>query len=120
MENIVPDFKNLNSHPPGTKASVAQPKANGAKTTSQKKNATENDYSFLFVDARFGGAGGAYNGGNDKRKKDGNKKQRREILQTTRIQMMMMMMKTVKMITLQMLMDKSCQETTLANKPPPS
>ena len=25
MENIVPDFKDLNSHPPETKASVAQP-----------------------------------------------------------------------------------------------
>ena len=54
MQKIVPDFKNLDSHPPGTKATVAQPKANGAKTTSQKNNATENDYSFLFVDARFG------------------------------------------------------------------
>ena len=36
------------------------------------------DYSFLFVDARFGGAGSAYNGGTNKRKKDGNKKQKRE------------------------------------------
>ena len=44
MQNIVPDFKNLDSHPPGTKATVAQPKANGAKTTSQEKNETENDY----------------------------------------------------------------------------
>ena len=40
-----------------------------------------------------------------------------EILQMTRIQMMMMMTKTVQMITLQRLMDISCQETTLANKP---
>ena len=66
MENIVPDFRNLNSYPSGTKASVAQPRANGAKNTSQKKNATEKDYSFLFVDARFGGAGSAYNGGTNK------------------------------------------------------
>ena len=57
MENILPDFRNLNSYPPGTKASVAQPRANGAKNTSQKKNATEKDYSFLFVNARFGRAG---------------------------------------------------------------
>ena len=68
MENIVPDFKNLNSHPPGTKASVAQPRANGAKTTSQKKNAAENDNSFLFVDARFGGTGSIYNTGTNKAK----------------------------------------------------
>ena len=37
MENIVPDFKNLNSHPPGTKASVAQPRANRAKTRTVKR-----------------------------------------------------------------------------------
>ena len=76
-KNIIPDFRKLTSHPPGTKASVAQPRANGTKETSQKKNAAD-DYSFLFVDARFGGAGGAYYGSNNKGKKDGNKKPRRE------------------------------------------
>ena len=53
MQNIVPDFRNLSSHPPGTKASVAQPRENRTKETSQKNNAAD-DYSFLFVDARFG------------------------------------------------------------------
>ena len=50
MQNIVPDFKNLSSHPPETKASVAQPRANGTKDTSQRKSAAD-DYSFLYVDA---------------------------------------------------------------------
>ena len=77
MENVRPEFRNLKSHPPGTKASVAQPRANGAKNASQKKDAGEKDYSFLFDDARFGGAGGAYNGGTNKQKKDDNKKQRK-------------------------------------------
>ena len=59
MQNIVPDFRNLSSHPPGTKAPVAQSMAKGAKNTSQKRKAAEDDYSFFFVDARFGGAGDA-------------------------------------------------------------
>ena len=65
IQNIVPDFRNLSSHPPGTKASLTQPRASGTMETSQKKNAAD-DYSFLFVDARFGGAGGTYYGNNNK------------------------------------------------------
>ena len=61
MQNIVPDFRNLSLHPP-----VAQSMAKGAKNTSQKRKVSEDDYSFLFVDARFGGAGGAYYGNNNK------------------------------------------------------
>ena len=78
MQNTVPDFRNLSSHPPRTKAPVVQPMAKGAKNTSQKRNAAENDYSFLFVDVRLGGAGGTYYGNNNKQRKDSNKMPRRE------------------------------------------
>ena len=77
LQNIVPDFRKLTSHPPGTKASVAQPRASGNKETSQKKNGGD-DYAFLFKDARFGGPGGAYYGNNNKQRKDGNRMSRRE------------------------------------------
>ena len=69
----MPDLNNLKSNPPGAKTSVAQLEANGAKNKSQKKNAGKKDYFFLFVDARFGGAGSADNDGTNKRRKDENK-----------------------------------------------
>ena len=75
MENIVPDFKTLNSHPPVIKASVACTRAGEAMDTPQEKNATEKDHSFLFADTRFGGADNTYNSNTNKQQKDGNKKQ---------------------------------------------
>ena len=78
MQNIVPNFKNLNSHPPGTNTSIALPRADRAKNTAQKKTTPGKDYSFLFVDAKFGGAGGAYNGSGNKKKKDDKYKQKWE------------------------------------------
>ena len=76
MENIIPDFKNLNSHPPGTKASLTYTRAGEARDTSQEKDTTEKDHSFLFADARFGGSDDTHNSDSNKQQKDGNKKQR--------------------------------------------
>ena len=78
MQNIVPDFRNLSSHPPGTKAPVAQTMAKGAKNTSQKRKTSDDDYLFWFINTRFGGPAGAYYGNNNKQKNDGNKRPRRE------------------------------------------
>ena len=76
--NSRPHLKNLKSSPPGAKVAMAQPNTNSTKIALQRKDTEGKDYSFLFVDARFGGAGGAYNGSTNKRKKDDSKKPRND------------------------------------------
>ena len=77
MDNITPDFANFNPHPPGAEASVAGTRANEARDTTQESNTKENNHSFLFANARFGGNDETYNGTNQW-KKESNKKQRRD------------------------------------------
>ena len=75
IQNIVPNLEDLESHPPGTIASLAQtPKAGRTKAASKKKTAQGKDYLFLFTMARFGGNGGAYNSNNNTKKGKGNKR----------------------------------------------
>ena len=116
MENIVPDFKTINLHPPGTRASVAQLRANGAKNTSQKRT-THSYLSTLDLEELEVPIMVVPTSKRKMATKSKEEKMEMEILQTTKIQMMMMVTKKVEMKTLQMLMDTSCQETTLANKP---
>ena len=75
--NTRPEVKGLKASPPGAKISVAQPDASNLKTVSQGRSIEERDYSFLFVDARFGGAGGPYNGSSNRKRKDDSRRSKK-------------------------------------------
>ena len=78
IKSITPDFKNLNSHPPGTKASVACTTASETKDTPQEKNTIGEDHSLLSTDTRFGGTDDTYDSNANEQQNVSNKKKGRE------------------------------------------